>query len=268
MNNAATETIVRIALLGAAGRMGRAVLELAQDYPGVQISAALVRAGYAAPSALHGIKFSTDLRAALAASDVLLDFSTPASTAVALDACLAVGKPLVTGVTGMDDELHARLMAASGRIALLVAPNMSLGANLLLALTRTAAAALGPEYDLEITDIHHRSKRDAPSGTALALGEAAASARHQRLEDQAVFTRHGKSQPRREGSIGFASLRAGDAAGEHRVLFGGPAETLELAHHAASRAAFARGALAAARWIARQPPGLYNMAEVLNLPRA
>lgn len=267
MNTPATAPKVRIALLGAAGRMGHAVWELAQDYPGVQISAALVRAGNAASAALHGVECSTDLRAGLAASDVLLDFSTPVSTAVALDACLAAGKPLVTGVTGMDAELRARLTAASRRIALLAAPNMSLGANLLLVLTRASAAALGPEYDLEITDIHHRSKRDAPSGTALALGEAAASARRQRLEDQAVFMRHGKSLPRREGSIGFASLRAGDAAGEHRVLFGGPAETLELTHRAASRAAFARGALAAARWIAHQPAGFYSMAEVLNLPR-
>lgn len=267
MNADATEPIVHIALLGAAGRMGRAVLELAQDYPGVQISAALVRAGNAAPIAVNGVKCSTDLRATLAASDVLLDFSTPVSTAAALDACLAVGKPLVTGVTGMDDELRARLTVASRRIALLVAPNMSLGANLLLALTRTAAAALGLEYDLEITDIHHRSKRDAPSGTALALGEAAAFSRHQRLEDQAVYTRHGKSLPRREGSIGFASLRVGDAAGEHRVLFGGPGETLELTHRAVSRTVFARGALAAARWIAHQPAGLYSMADVLNLPR-
>jgi len=150
----------------------------------------------------------------------------------------------------------------------LAAPNMSLGANLLLALTRTAAAALGPEFDLEITDIHHRGKRDAPSGTALALGEAAAAVRGLKLKDCAEFGRDPQSAPRQPGSIGFASLRAGDIAGEHRVLLAGPAESLELSHRAASRAAFALGALAAARWIAHRPAGLYSMAEVLNLAGA
>ncbi|MDE2070740.1 MAG: 4-hydroxy-tetrahydrodipicolinate reductase [Gammaproteobacteria bacterium] len=258
--------MTRIALFGAAGRMGRTILELARDYPGVTISAAVVRAGHVPAEPTPGPAWSTDLKAALRASDVLLDFSSPAGTAAAADACVAAGKPLVTGVTGLDDAMRAKLAAASQRIAVLTAPNMSRAANLLLALTRAAAAALGEEYDLEITDIHHRAKRDAPSGTALALGEAAAAARHVRLEDHVTFMRHGASEPRRLGSIGMASVRAGDAAGEHRVLFGGPAESLELTHCATSRTAFARGALAAAKWIVGRPAGEYSMAAVLNLP--
>lgn len=266
MNTKTAKTVTCIAVLGAAGRMGRTILELARDYPGVTIAAAVVRAGHIPAEPPPGLAWSTDLRAALLASDVLLDFSNPAGTAAAVDACVATGKPLVTGVTGLDDATRAKLAAASRRIAVLAAPNMSLGANLLLALTRTAAAAFGEEYDLEITDIHHRSKRDAPSGTALALAEAAAAARHARLEDHVTFMRHGASEPRRPGSIGIASMRAGDAAGEHRVLFGGPAESLELTHRAASRTAFARGALAAAKWIVGRPAGEYRMAAVLNLP--
>ena len=266
MSTQSADNPVHIALLGAGGRMGRAILELARDYPDVIINAAVVRARSAhAGTALGGLICSTDLRAALAGSDVLLDFSSPASTAAAAEICVAAGKPLVTGVTGLDRDTHAKLAAASKHIAVLAAPNMSLGANLLLALTRVSAAALGPEFDLEITDIHHHGKRDAPSGTALALGQTAAAARGQDLEECAEFGRGPDSGPRRAGSIGFAAVRAGDAAGEHRVLFGGPAESLELIHRAASRAAFARGALAAARWIAYRPAGFYGMAEVLNL---
>lgn len=260
-----THAPVRIALLGAGGRMGRAILEQAQNYPGVNVTAALVRPGSSYPeNALYGITCSTDLHAALAEADVLLDFSNPESTAIAVDSCVASRKPLVSGVTGLDQDAQAKLAAAAKRIAVLSAPNMSLGANLLLALTRAAAAALDQQYDLEITDIHHRDKRDAPSGTALALGKEAARGRG--IEDRAVFVRHGERGTRQPGSIGFTSLRAGDLAGEHRIFFGGPAESLELIHRATSRAAFARGALAAARWIAHRPAGLYSMAQVLNLP--
>jgi 4-hydroxy-tetrahydrodipicolinate reductase len=257
----------RIALLGAAGRMGRAILELAQDYPGVIISAAVVRAGHIpTDSSPNGLVYTDNLKQALTVSDVLLDFSTPSSSAAMVDICVAAGRPLVTGVTGLDDATRVKLAVASRKIAVLAAPNMSLGANLLLALTHYAAATLAPEFDIEITDIHHRDKRDAPSGTALALGETAAAARGLDLKDCAEFGRDPDSGPRRPGSIGFASLRVGDVAGEHRVLFAGPAESLELNHRAASRAAFARGALTAARWIAHRPAGLYSMAEVLNLP--
>lgn len=266
MSSKPSDTPVRIALLGAAGRMGHAIVEAARDFSGVRIDAAIVRAdGEPGIPLADRMVSSDDLPKALATSDVLLDFSGPSATAAALDACLAAGKPMVTGVTGLGAEVNAKLAAAGRKIAVLAAPNMSLGANLLIALAGTAAAALGPEFDIEITDIHHRAKRDAPSGTALAIGEAAARARGQQLDDHAVFARHGHDDVRRAGSIGFASLRAGDLAGEHRVLFAGRSETLELTHCAVNRAAFAHGALAAARWIVCQPAGFYDMADVLNL---
>ena len=260
---------VRIALLGAAGRMGRAVLESAHDYPSLRISAGVVHMGHRPdPAVAEDIIFTDDLHEALAISDVLLDFSAPPATAAALDACVTAAKPLVTGVTGLDASFRRKLAEAGHSIAVLAAPNMSLGANLLLELTRKAAAVLDSNFDIEITDIHHRGKQDAPSGTALALGEAAAAARGTRLEEQAVYTRQGRSAERRPGSIGFTSLRAADIAGDHSVLFAGPAERLELTHRAANRAAFARGALAAALWIARKPAGVYTMAEVLGLDGA
>lgn len=266
MSTKAIHEPVRITLLGAAGRMGGAIIEAARDYPEVRICAAVVRGDHKPAVTLpEGCVCAGDINRVLGGSDVLVDFSEPESTAAAVKACVTTGKPLVTGVTGLDADTQAKLATASRHIAVLVAPNMSLGANLLASLTGTAAATLGPEFDLEITDIHHREKRDAPSGTALALGQAAAAARGMRLEDCAELARHGKSGARRLGSIGFASLRAGDVAGEHRVLFAGEAESLELVHRATSRAAFARGALVAACWIVHQPAGQYSMSEVLGL---
>lgn len=266
MSTGLPDTPVRIALLGAGGRMGQAVLAAAADFPGVCVSTALTHGQHNLSNLLSdGVGSAQDLQQALARSDVLVDFSAPPATVAAASACAAAGKPMVTGVTGLGADAHADLVRASRKIALLAAPNMSLGANLLIALTGVAAAALGAEFDIEITDIHHRGKRDAPSGTALAVGEAAAAARGQRLAEQAAFARHGQSSARRPGSIGFASLRAGEIAGEHRVLFAGPAESLELTHRVASRAAFARGALVAARWIVDQPAGLYGMNDMLNL---
>lgn len=266
MNTQTTDKLVRIALLGAAGRMGSAIIAAARDYSGVRIHAAVVRSGSRPTVTLpDGCVRTINLKQALSASDVLVDFSDPVSTAAAVEACVAACKPMITGVTGLNADACAKLAAASRHIAVLAAPNMSLGANLLAALTRTAAAALGPEFDLEITDIHHRDKRDAPSGTALALGQAAATARGLNFDECTVFGRGPDSGLRRPGSIGFASLRAGDLAGEHRVLLAGTAESLELIHRAASRAAFARGALAVAHWIVHQPAGQYGMAEVLGL---
>ena len=258
--------MTRIALLGAAGRMGQAVLAVAQDYPGVRISAVLVRAGSKLLGQdAGGIAYGADLPKALAASDVLVDFSTPASTHAAIDACLAARKPLVIGVTGLDAALLQKIEQASHAIAVLAAPNMSLGANLLLQLAATAALALGEQFDVEIGEAHHRHKQDAPSGTALALGQAVAEARGVRLEEHAVFQRTGRGGARQPGSIGFTSVRAGDIVGDHSVLLAGPGERLELSHRAESRATFARGALAAARWLSSRPAGRYQMADVLAI---
>lgn len=262
--------IVNLALLGAGGRMGRAIIELAEDFPGVRISAAVVQAGSALLNQpVDGsLEYSADLDAAARHSDVLVDFATPEATEAALDTCVAARKPLVIGVTGLGVELRQRIDAASREIAILTAANMSLGVNLLLQLARTASAALDESFDIEIIEAHHQHKKDAPSGTALALGDAVAAGRGVKLETHAVYDRAGIQAPRARGSIGFTSIRAGEIVGDHTVLLAGAGERLELTHRAQSRATFARGALAAARWLSDKPAGLYGMPDVLGLPTA
>lgn len=251
---------VRIALLGAAGRMGQAVLEAGDGHPDIRFTAALVRAGSASQGqTTHGLTYGSDLKAALAQADVLLDFSLPESTLQALEACLAAGKPLVTGVTGMDEVQKSRLKEAGKRIPVLAAPNMSLGVALLSRMAEQAARVLGQDFDIEVSEAHHRHKKDAPSGTALALAEVMARARDAGPIDKSL-ERKGARQP---GSIGFSVVRAGDIVGEHTVLFAGAGERLELSHRAQSRASFAHGALRAARWIAGKPAGTYTLADTL-----
>lgn len=252
---------LRIALLGAGGRMGQAVLEAASAQTDLRIVAALVRVG--SPllgKEVQGLSYSTDIKAAVAACDVLLDFSLPESTAEALNACVTAGKPLVTGVTGMGPELKAALQAAGRQIPVLAAPNMSLGVALLTRMAEKAAAVLGPDFDIEISEAHHKHKKDAPSGTALALGEAVSKARGVPAPDKT--TDH--SGLRRAGSIGYSVVRAGDIVGEHTVLFAGAGERLELTHRAQSRQTFAHGALTAARWIVGKPAGIYVLADTLG----
>lgn len=258
---------IGIAVLGAAGRMGRAIIDAAQDYPGLGIAAALVQSGspFLGQAANGKVKYTADVNAALRDSDVLLDFATPDATSSALDACITAHKPLVIGVTGMDAALKQRIETASREIAILTAANMSLGVNLLLQLVRTASAALDESFDIEIIESHHQHKKDAPSGTALALGEAAANGRGVKLGTHAVYDRADKQAARAPGSIGFTSIRAGDIVGDHTVLLAGPGERLEFTHRAQNRATFARGALAAARWVHGKPAGLYGMADVLGL---
>lgn len=251
---------MRVALLGAAGRMGQAVLEAAAAHPDIRITAALVRAG--SPSlgqGSHGLSYSSDLKAALGQADVLLDFSVPESTLDALEACIAAGKPLVTGVTGLDEAQKARLREAGKHIPVLAAPNMSLGVALLSRMAEQAARVLGQDFDIEVSEAHHRHKKDAPSGTALALAEVMARARDAGPVDKSL-DRKGERQP---GSIGFSVVRAGDIVGEHTVLFAGAGERLELSHRAQSRATFAHGALRAAGWIAGKPAGSYTLADTL-----
>ena len=251
---------VRVALLGAAGRMGQAVLEAAAGRADLKVTAALVRPGSPLLGGSQTVPYMTDLKAALAASDVLLDFSLPEATAAALTACLAAGKPLVTGVTGMDAGLKAALQAAGKKIPVLAAPNMSLGVALLTRMAEQAAKVLGPEFDVEIAEAHHRHKKDAPSGTALALGDAVARARGIPVPGKG----HERSGLREPGSIGYSVVRAGDIVGEHTVLFAGAGERLELSHRAQSRQTFAQGALAACCWIAGKPAGVYALADTLG----
>ncbi|MGF1550327.1 MAG: 4-hydroxy-tetrahydrodipicolinate reductase [Sphingomonadaceae bacterium] len=197
--------------------------------------------------------------------DVYVDFTAPEALRANLDTALEAGKPIVIGTTGLDSEHEEMIDAAAGKIPVLHAANMSLGVTLLAHLVAEAAARLGEEWDIEIAEMHHRHKADAPSGTALMLGEAAATARGARLEEIADRGRDEQTGARKPGAIGFAALRGGTVAGEHRVIFAGEQERLMLCHSAESRAIFAEGALRAAVWIANMPPGRYAMRDVLGL---
>ncbi len=212
-----------------------------------------------------GVIVTADPGAALEGAAVAVDFSVPQCTAVHARACLDRGVPLLVGTTGFGPEARSVLESASDRIPVLLAPNTSVGVAVLSRLVELAAAALGEDFDTEISEAHHRMKRDAPSGTALALGEAIAATRGRGLAEVAVYDRYGTTGSRAPGSIGFSVLRAGDIVGEHTVTFASQSERLELTHRAADRIVFARGALRAAEWLIGRPPGLYGMRDVLGL---
>ena len=258
---APTPTPVRAALIGVTGRMGEALLRAAPAVPRLRVTAAVASprslslgrdAGEVAGVGCLHVPIISDLPRALAEADVAIDFSSATATHANLAACRAARKPLLIGTTGFAAELDGAFAAAARDIPLLVAANTSLGVTLLLELVRIAARALPPAFDIHILDTHHRSKQDAPSGTALALGAAAREAR-QAASDGA----------HRKGDVGFASVRAGDIVGEHTVLFAGPGEALSLTHRATDRGIFARGALAAALWLQSRPPGRYTMRDLL-----
>lgn len=263
----------RIAIYGATGHMGQALVRAALKSNDVQIVAALVRAdsdlvgdamsdmfGHQAPD----VAFSAALDP-YANTQVLVDFTG----ARAFDSALALATsrqlPFLSGTTGLSDAQHEQLRQAAASIPVLWSANFSMGVALLKRLTALAAAALGPEFDAEILEIHHRFKQDAPSGTALALGRAIAEARGHRFEDRARYTREGQVGQRGKGEIGFAVQRAADVVGEHSVLFAAPGERIELVHRAGSRAVFATGALRAAKWLAAKPPGRYDVVDVLDI---
>ena len=234
-----------IGIVGADGRMGRAIAEEAREVG----------------LATQGIDRDGDICALASASDVLIDFSHPDALQATLDAAVAAATPLLVGTTGLEAAHHAAIDRAAGAVAVLQTGNTSLGVTLLAHLVREAAARLGPDWDIEIAEMHHRHKLDAPSGTALLLGEAAAAGRGATLAQlRAVH-----DGVRREGSIGFASLRGGSVAGDHDVIFAGEGERLTLAHRAESRAIFARGAIRAAQWLVGRAPGRYSMNDVLGL---
>ena len=266
---------VRVAVAGAGGRMGRALLEAATSTEGVALGAALDLAGTpwvgrdAADlcAAARGVTVGSDIASALRSSDVLVDFTRPEGTLAHVRACRAAGRAAVIGTTGFAPAGLEEIRAAAREIAIVMAPNMSIGVNVMLRLVETAARALGPEYDAEVFEIHHKMKVDAPSGTALKLGEAAAKARGSSLEKDGVFARHGTTGERKSGSIGFSVARAGDVVGDHTVFFAGPGERVEITHRATSRATYAQGAMRAARFVAGKPPGLYDMADVLGLDK-
>jgi 4-hydroxy-tetrahydrodipicolinate reductase len=265
--------MARVAIAGASGRMGRMLVEAVLAAPDLQLRGALDVAGSAAVGRdaaaflgrPAGVTITSDLGAGLADADVLIDFTRPEGTLAHLAACRSLGVRMVVGTTGLAPEQRQALADAAADIAIVFAPNMSVGVNVMLRLVEQAARALGEGYDLEVVEAHHRHKVDAPSGTALALGEALAAARGIRLADAAVFAREGHTGERRGGSIGFATIRGGDIVGEHTVLYCGPGERLEISHKSSSRANYADGSLRAARFVVQQPRGLFGMADVLGL---
>ena len=265
---------MRIGVIGCGGRMGRANLRAILEARGVDLGGGIERPGHpvlgqdlGSLAGLEpvGLRATDDLAHLLARCDVVIEFSSPAATLANLALSAGSGTPHVIGTTGLDAEEEARLRGHAERIPVVWAANMSVGVNLLLDLVTRAAAALDPGFDIEIVEMHHRHKVDAPSGTALALGKAAAAGRGVELAAVAERGRDGMTGARVRGAIGFASLRGGDVVGDHRVVFAGAGERLEFAHLAAERSIYARGALQAARWVVGQGPGVYGMRDVLGL---
>jgi 4-hydroxy-tetrahydrodipicolinate reductase len=265
---------VRAVIIGVSGRMGQALVRAAGELSAVRITAAVASTasaslgrdvGALAGMEPFGVAVTSDLPAALAVADVAIDFSQPHATRANIAACRAARKPLLIGTTGFEAQVtQPQLAAAAGEIPLLVAPNTSLGVAVLVELVRRAARALPAEFDIEIIEAHHRTKRDAPSGTALALARAAAEGRGEVAEGALPGASSGRAGPRPEGAIGFAVVRGGDIVGEHTVLFAGPGEEVRLSHRAGDRAIFARGALRAALWLRAQPPGRYDMSDIVD----
>lgn len=268
----------RVVIVGASGRMGQALLRVAGEFPQARITGAVASAGSSslgrdagvlAGMAPMGIEVTSDLPATLAAADVAIDFSQPYATRANIAACRAARKPLLLGTTGFAAELtEAELDAAAAEIPLLIAPNTSWGVALLMELVREAARALPPEFDIEIIEAHHRMKRDAPSGTALALARAAGEGRGLPPAEVLIGAAAGRVGLRRDGEIGFAIVRGGDIVGEHTVLFAGSGEELRLSHRAGDRGIFARGALRAALWLSGRPPGRYGMSDIVHADHA
>jgi len=266
--------MLNVAMFGASGRMGRTIVPLLAASGELRLSGALAAAkdpqlgqdaGAVAGVAPLGVTITSDPATALEGADVAIDFTLPDASLVHARACLARGVPLVIGTTGHDAAARAEIATIAGSIAVVMAPNMSLGVNLLFKLAELGARALDADYDIEIFEAHHRHKVDAPSGTALGLGHAVARGRGATLDQVAEYARHGAAGPRRRGAVGFSVMRGGEVVGDHRVFFAGPGEQIELAHHAQDRSGFARGALVAARWLAGRPAGLYSMRDVLGL---
>ena len=259
---------IPVVVAGASGRMGRALTGLIAEHPRLALSACLERPGHpwlTAPPGDLPAPVTDDAATALTGARAVVDFTAPAASIALAAAAAAQGAVHVIGTTGFSEaELAALARAGEGAVTIR-AGNMSLGVNLLVQLTRQVSAALGPEFDIEIVEAHHRAKVDAPSGTALMLGEAAAAGRGLSLPEAGVFAREGVTGPRRDGSIGFAALRGGDIVGEHDVLFAGPGERIVLRHVASDRSIFARGALKAAEWGIGRAPGQYSMLDVLGL---
>ncbi len=269
--------MTKVVVTGAAGRMGTQIVRIVSATEGMALSGAVERAGVPGvgqdAGALAGIGpvgvlVADDLAKALPGADVVIDFTSHDASVAHAVTCSANGVALVIGSTGFTPEAKAQVAAAAKRIPVVLAPNMSVGVAVLYELVRQAAKVLGDAYDVEIVEIHHKKKRDAPSGTAVRLGEVAAEALGRDPKDALAYARHGILGERPPWQIGVQTLRGGDVVGEHTVFFCGEGERLELTHRATSREQFARGAVRAAAWIGGKPPGLYDMADVLGLKGA
>lgn len=262
-----------IAIAGSAGRMGRALLEAVAQSANFRLKGALERSdspflGKDAGEIIgapNGITISDDVEATLSGCDVLVDFTRPEGTMRHLEVCARSGVRMVVGTTGLTEEDRARIKVAARSTAIVMAPNMSVGVNLVFSLLDAAARVLAEGYDIEIVEAHHRHKVDAPSGTALRMGEVIANALDRDLKSCAIYGREGVTGERKPGTIGFATVRGGDIVGDHTALFAGVGERIEITHKASSRATFALGALRAARYLAEKDSGLFDMQDVLGL---
>lgn len=265
---------MKIAIAGAGGKMGRTLTRIACETPGMEVAGGLEAPGSAYLGAdmgeIAGIgsigrKIGSDAERLFNEVDGVLDFTVPRATAAMCEFSANAGIVHIIGTTGLSKDEETRVQAAAQRARIVKSGNMSLGVNLLASLVKKTAEILGNDFDIEIVEMHHRHKIDAPSGTALLLGRSAAEGRDIDLGSRSVRVRDGHTGPRPEGHIGFATLRGGSVVGEHAVIFAGPAERIELIHRAESRDIFARGAMRAALWAQAKKPGLYSMADVLEL---
>lgn len=261
-----------LAVFGVTGRMGQCLVRAIQEGSQFRLSGAIASQGSsrlgqepAAEGESSGVRITADCVAALKEASVAVDFSSGHAVAAHAQACAQARVPLVVGATGIDAPGQAALQSAAREIGLLIAPNTSVGVAVLHQLVAAATVELGSTYEVEIAEAHHHMKRDAPSGTALSLGELVAGMRGQLLRDVGIFGRHGVGAPRDPSGIGFSVVRAGDIVGEHTVTFAAAGERLEITHRATDRMIFARGALRAAAWLVGRPAGLYGMQDVLKV---
>jgi 4-hydroxy-tetrahydrodipicolinate reductase len=267
-------TDIRMGVIGCAGRMGRMLVAEIVAAEGCTLAGGTASpgshcvgqdAGELAGLGRLGIPVTDDTEKLIRDADVAIEFTKPEATAAHVALAAGLGTPIVVGTTGMSTEQEGVIRGAAERVAVVWAANTSLGINLMLGLVEQVASRLGPDWDIEIVEMHHRGKVDAPSGTALALGRVAAAGRGVAFDEVAQRGRDGITAPRKAGAIGFAALRGGDAVGDHQVIFAGMGERLELVHRATNRAIYAKGAVRAAGWLIGRPPGLYGMKEVLGL---
>ncbi len=272
----AGRSIVPVIVTGAAGRMGRALVRAIAEDPDTSLAGATERRGHpavgtdaalAAGSSNGGIQISAEIEPLLSGRAVVIDFTAPAATLAHVETCTRRGAPMVIGTTGLEPDQRARITEAARELPIVLSPNMSVGVNLVFALAAEAARVLGDDYDVEIIETHHRLKKDSPSGTAVKLLDVIAAALGRDPRADAVHGRNGMVGERTRREIGMHAVRAGDDVGEHHVLYGGIGEAIEIVHRATDRAVFARGAVRAARWLWSQPPGLYDMSDVLGLAR-